>query len=283
LYKTGFVAVCVYGGAAARGQLSGLASGCDLLVATPGRLQDFVERGMVSLASIQFCILDEADRMLDMGFEPQIRRLVERSSMTPLSRRQTMMFSATFPASIQRLASEFMKSYVWISVGRVGSTTSSIEQRLVCTGPGKGEKMVALREALEACEGRTLVFVKKKSTAHWVAKQLKNTVNGTNNGNTVIGTTNGGGGGKLSPPPPIAAVEIHGDRSQGQREAALLDFRDGKARVLVATDVAARGLDIADVKHVVNFDLASTPDEFDSYVHRIGRTGRAGNTGNIYI
>ena len=250
----------VYGGASARTQLVYLAKGMDILVATPGRLQDFVDRSLVSLQKIQFLILDEADRMLDMGFEPQIRKLVQKSGMPGPGARQTMMFSATFPPPMQKLAAEFLSEYIWIGVGRVGSTVSSITQRLVLANNNKREKLLLLKDALGSTRAgaRTLIFVKKKSSARWVSKQLRK--------------PDGDFGG-------ITSAEIHGDRSQSQRESALAAFRDGTIQILVATDVAARGLDVDGVEHVINFDLGATKDEFDSYVHRIGRTGRAGKTG----
>jgi ATP-dependent RNA helicase DDX3X len=259
LHSSGRRSACVYGGAKPNAQLSELAKGVTLLVATPGRLQDFADRGIVTLASIRFLVLDEADRMLDMGFEPQIRRIVERSGMPAKAARQTLMFSATFPPEMQKLAADFLRSYVWIGVGRVGSTTKNIEQRIVRAENSKQLKMPLLVAALAAVNGRTLVFVKKKATATWVAKQLRRS------------PIDGGSG--------IDSAEIHGDRSQSQRELALARFKEGSVRVLVATDVAARGLDIDQVAHVINFDLGSTKDDFDSYVHRIGRTGRAGHTG----
>ena len=259
LHQSGRLSTCVYGGAKPNAQLSELAKGVTLLVATPGRLQDFVDRGLVTLGSIRFLVLDEADRMLDMGFEPQIRRIVERSGMPSKSARQTLMFSATFPPEMQKLAADFLRPYVWIGVGRVGSTTKNIEQRIVRAEGSKQLKMPLLVAALAEVNGRTLVFVKKKATANWLAKQLRRP------------PVDGGAG--------IDAAEIHGDRSQSQRESALAHFKDGSVRVLVATDVAARGLDIDQVAHVINFDLGSTKDDFDSYVHRIGRTGRAGHTG----
>ena len=201
--------------------------------------------------------------MMDMGFEPAMRRLVQRSDMPPPHQRSTFMFSATFPPPMQKLAANFMHNYIWIGVGRVGSTVSSIEQRLLPATNNKREKLELLGQVLGVQGGtcpRTLVFVKKKSTARWVSKQLRKSAE--HDGRFMV-----------------KSAEIHGDRSQSQRESALRAFREGSIQVLVATDVAARGLDIAGVEHVVNFDLGSTPDEFDSYVHRIGRTGRAGNTG----
>jgi ATP-dependent RNA helicase DDX3X len=261
--------VAVYGGASQRKQLRDLAfagnESAAIVVATPGRLTDFVDRNLVSLQAVQYLILDEADRMLDMGFEPQIRKLVLRSGMTPKTQRQTFMFSATFPDKIQLLASEFLRpSYTWIAVGRVGSTTDSITQVLQEATADNRHKLQLVVQAVKAGpKGRTLIFVQKKRTATWLKKQL----------------SKGGPEGWDHNFDPIEAVEIHGDRSQSQREAALAKFRSGECRILVATDVAARGLDIDGVEHVINMDLPVAADDFDSYVHRIGRTGRAGHTG----
>jgi len=263
----------VYGGADQKTQIRKLAIGCDICVATPGRLQDFVERGIVTLSMVQFLILDEADRMLDMGFEPQIRRLVQRSDMPPKEKRQTLLFSATFAPEIQQLAKEFLCDYVWIAVGRVGSTVESITQKLVQATPDKRQKLNLVANAIrEGPQGRTLIFVSKKRSATWLKKML----------------AKGGpdGGAQWEMFPPITAEDIHGDRSQSQREAALAAFRSGACQVLVATDVAARGLDISGVVHVINMDLPGAKDDFDSYVHRIGRTGRAGHQGlatSLYV
>lgn len=210
--------------------------------------------------------------MLDMGFEPQIRKLVLRSKMTPKTKRQTFMFSATFPDKIQLLASEFLRpSYTWIAVGRVGSTTDNITQVLTEATADKRHKLKLVVDAVQAGPtGRTLVFVQKKRDASWLRKQL----------------SKGGPEGWEHRFKPIDSVEIHGDRSQPQREAALAKFRSGGCRILVATDVAARGLDIDGVEHVINMDLPVAVDDFDSYVHRIGRTGRAGHTGlatSLYV
>jgi ATP-dependent RNA helicase DDX3X len=182
--------------------------------------------------------------------------------------RQTLMFSATFPAPIQKLAGEFMRPYVWIAVGRVGSTTDSITQVIVKATSEKKHKLKLVVEAIEkGPNGRTLVFVQKKRTATWLKKQLM--MGGA------VGDTK-----KEDHFQPIAAQDIHGDRSQSQREKALAAFREGTTcTVLVATDVAARGLDISGVEHVINMDLPVAKDDFDSYVHRIGRTGRAGHVG----
>ena len=197
--------------------------------------------------------------MLDMGFEPQIRRIVQQSDMPPKERRQTLLFSATFAPEVQKLAAAFLRPYVWIAVGRVGSTVENIEQRLVLAPADKREKLRLAAKALAECDGRTLVFVQKKRTAVWLKHCLRR-----------------GGPGDAKPSEkfsPVVAEDIHGDRSQPQREAALKKFREGSCKVLVATDVAARGLDIGGVQHVINFDLPLASQDFDSYVHRIGRTG----------
>ncbi|GAV86147.1 DEAD domain-containing protein/Helicase_C domain-containing protein [Cephalotus follicularis] len=255
-YQTGVKVVVAYGGAPINQQLRELERGVDILVATPGRLVDLLERARVSLQMIGYLALDEADRMLDMGFEPQIRKIVEQMDMPPPGVRQTMLFSATFPKEIQRLASDFLSNYIFLAVGRVGSSTDLIVQRVEFVQ--ESDKRSHLMDLLHAQrdngvngkQALTLVFVETKKGAdsleHWLY------VNG------------------------FPATTIHGDRSQQEREQALRSFKSGTTPILVATDVAARGLDIPHVAHVVNFDL---PNDIDDYVHRIGRTGRAGKTG----
>eukprot|EP01025_Chloroclados_australasicus_P025440 TRINITY_DN2542_c0_g1_i10.p1 TRINITY_DN2542_c0_g1~~TRINITY_DN2542_c0_g1_i10.p1 ORF type:complete len:725 (-),score=122.60 TRINITY_DN2542_c0_g1_i10:2995-5169(-) len=247
-YQSPLKTTVVYGGAPVGEQLRNLERGCDMLVATPGRLSDLMERGRVSLASCHFLCLDEADRMLDMGFEPQIRQIVEKEDMPPTGQRQTLMFSATFPKEIQRLAADFLNDYVFLTVGRVGSSTDLIVQHIERTN--QQDKRSVLLDLVTAVEGLTLVFVETKKGAD----QLENFL-----------LQNG-----------FAATSIHGDRSQQEREFALRSFRSGRTPILVATDVAARGLDIPHVTHVINYDL---PTDIDDYVHRIGRTGRAGKKG----
>lgn len=239
----------VYGGADIGTQLRQVERGCDLLVATPGRLVDLLERGRISLANIKYLVLDEADRMLDMGFEPQIRRIVEGENMPPVEERQTLMFSATFPHHIQMLARDFLKDYIFLSVGRVGSTSENITQRILYVEDE--EKKSVLLDLLSSDEqGLTLVFVETKRNADYLCDFLINQN--------------------------FPATSIHGDRTQRERERALEMFRNRSTPIMVATAVAARGLDIPNVTHVVNYDL---PTDIDDYVHRIGRTGRAGNTG----
>ncbi|KAJ0020569.1 hypothetical protein Pint_31367 [Pistacia integerrima] len=277
-YQTGVKVVVAYGGApinhqlvselflyltnnlenfcVAFDQLRELERGVDILVATPGRLVDLLERARVSLQLIKYLALDEADRMLDMGFEPQIRKIVEQMDMPPAGVRQTMLFSATFPKEIQRLASDFLANYIFLAVGRVGSSTDLIVQRVEFVH--ESDKRSHLMDLLHAqrengVQGKqalTLVFVETKKGADALENWLY--VNG------------------------FPATTIHGDRSQQEREMALRSFKSGNTPILVATDVAARGLDIPHVAHVVNFDL---PNDIDDYVHRIGRTGRAGKSG----
>jgi ATP-dependent RNA helicase DDX3X len=210
---------------------------------------DFLERGRITLSAVSYLVLDEADRMLDMGFEPQIRAIVQQQDMPPS--RQTLLFSATFPKEIQRLAADFLYDYIFIAVGRVGASSDLITQHVEWIE--ESSKPERLMQLLPECTGLTLVFVERKKSAdtleHWLHRAG------------------------------IAASSIHGDRSQNERENALAMFRSGRCTVLVATDVAARGLDIPNVTNVINFDFPSTVDD---YVHRIGRTGRCGNNGTAH-
>ncbi|XP_042544969.1 ATP-dependent RNA helicase DDX3X-like isoform X2 [Dipodomys spectabilis] len=240
----------VYGGAEIGQQIRDLERGCHLLVATPGRLLDMMERGKIGLDFCKYLVLDEADRMLDMGFEPQIRRIVEQDTMPPKGVRHTMMFSATFPKEIQMLARDFLDEYIFLAVGRVGSTSENITQKVVWVEDS--DKRSFLLDLLNATrkDSLTLVFVETKKGADSLEDYLQHEG--------------------------YACTSIHGDRSQRDREEALYQFRSGKSPILVATAVAARGLDISNVKHVINFDL---PNDIEEYVHRIGRTGRVGNLG----
>ena len=186
--------------------------------------------------------------------QPQIRRIIQENDMPPTGERQTFLFSATFPDEIQTLAREFLRNYVWVGVGRVGSTVDNIKQQILCATADPNDKIKLLLGAIDQTEGRTLVFVQKRRTASWLCDCLRGQCH-------------------------IKAEEIHGDRTQAQREHALRQFRDGQIRILVATDVAARGLDVPAVTHVIQFDLPLSAEDFDVYVHRIGRTGRAGMGG----
>jgi len=248
-HRSAFKVVQIYGGVEARPQLTLLSRGCDILTATPGRLIDFIDRGVISMAKVQILVLDEADRMLDMGFEPQIRNIVQGRDMP--QQRQTMLFSATFPKEIQHLAMDFLFNYVWVAVGQVGGAAESVKQNFVQATPDTKQHLLTTALSGEGVkEVQTLVFVARKRTASFLCNFLCRNK--------------------------IPAAEIHGDLSQTERERALAMFRAKQIRILVATDVAARGLDIPAVGHVINFDL---PSGIDDYVHRIGRTGRIGNTG----
>lgn len=259
-YQTGLRVVVAYGGAPIKQQLQELERGVHILVATPGRLSDLLERARVSLSQVRYLALDEADRMLDMGFEPQIRKIVEQMDMPRPGERQTMLFSATFPREIQRLAADFLSSYIFLAVGRVGSSTDLIVQKVQYV-PDSDKRSVLMdlihslnqQNGIQGVQGKqplTLVFVETKRGADALEDWLRR-----------IG---------------FPATTIHGDRTQQEREYALRSFRTGATPILVATDVAARGLDIPHVAHVINFDL---PNDIDDYVHRIGRTGRAGKSG----
>lgn len=249
-YRSWVKPCVVYGGSDIGSQIRQIERGCDFLVATPGRLNDLIERGRISLKNIQYLVLDEADRMLDMGFEPQIRKIVQEMDMPGVENRQTLMFSATFPKDIQMLARDFLKEYIFLSVGRVGSTSENITQKIEYVEDN--DKKSYLLDVLYAVDSKSLslIFVETKRMADTLCDFL------------IM---------KEFP-----ANSIHGDRSQPERERALEMFRNGQAPILVATAVAARGLDIPHVKQVINYDL---PTDIDDYVHRIGRTGRAGNTG----
>ncbi|XP_069031342.1 probable ATP-dependent RNA helicase DDX4 [Embiotoca jacksoni] len=242
--------VVVYGGVSTSHQIREVAKGCNVLCGTPGRLLDVIGRGKVGLGKVRYLVLDEADRMLDMGFEPDMRRLVGSPGMPGKEQRQTLMFSATYPEDIQRMAADFLKTdYLFLAVGIVGGACRDVEQTFVqVTKFSKRDQLLNLLKTTGT--ERTMVFVETKRQADFIATFLCQEK--------------------------VATTSIHGDREQREREQALADFRSGRCPVLVATSVAARGLDIPDVQHVVNFDL---PNNIDEYVHRIGRTGRCGNTG----
>nr|XP_035147451.1 probable ATP-dependent RNA helicase DDX4 isoform X1 [Callithrix jacchus]XP_035147452.1 probable ATP-dependent RNA helicase DDX4 isoform X1 [Callithrix jacchus]XP_035147453.1 probable ATP-dependent RNA helicase DDX4 isoform X1 [Callithrix jacchus] len=243
-------AVVIYGGTQLGHSIRQIVQGCNILCATPGRLMDIIGKEKIGLKQIKYLVLDEADRMLDMGFGPEMKKLISCPGMPSKEQRQTLMFSATFPEEIQRLAAEFLKSnYLFVAVGQVGGACRDVQQTVLQVGQfSKREKLVEILRNIG--DERTMVFVETKKKADFIATFLCQEK--------------------------ISTTSIHGDREQREREQALGDFRSGKCPVLVATSVAARGLDIENVQHVINFDLPSTIDE---YVHRIGRTGRCGNTG----
>lgn len=235
----------VVGGARPGPQIRACAPGLDVLVATPGRLLDHVSAKAIQLNDVAAVVLDEADQMLDLGFLPAVRKIL---AMTP-RKRQTVLFSATMPDQIRALADDFLADPVEISVAPAATPIESICQSVIQVP--RSEKRNALTDLLsEQDVARAIVFTRTKRGADRVSKHL------------------GFAG--------LASVAIHGDKSQGQRERALDDFKQGRARILVATDIAARGIDVDGVTHVVNYELPNVPE---SYVHRIGRTARAGAEG----
>jgi superfamily II DNA/RNA helicase len=240
------------GGVSMADQVSKLDRGVDVLIATPGRLLDLFERSKVLLTGVSMMVVDEADRMLDMGFIPDIERIFK---MTP-PKKQTLFFSATMPPEITRLTEQFLRNPVRIEVARPATTNANITQHLVRVPLSEPKaKRMALRELIGADDVKNgIVFCNRKSEVDIVAKSLK--VHG------------------------LDAAPIHGDLDQALRMKTLADFRSGALRLLVASDVAARGLDIPDVSHVFNYDV---PHHADDYVHRIGRTGRAGKSGKAYM
>jgi ATP-dependent RNA helicase RhlE len=235
----------MYGGVPKPRQAKQMASGVDVLVATPGRLIDHMQDRTVRLDQVEILVLDEADRMLDLGFIVPIRRIVRDIP----ARRQTMFFSATMPSEIGDLAAGLLHDPVHVAVAPVATTVERVEQHVIFADAARKRHVLAGLLGGTA-SGRTLVFTRTKHGADRVVKQL------------------GESG--------LPAAAIHGNKSQGQRERALADFRSGRTRVLVATDIAARGIDVEDVGHVINYDLPNVPE---SYVHRIGRTARAGAAG----
>jgi len=246
-------AVVVYGGTSVGSQRAILEKGCNILVGTPGRLLDFVEKGVVSFSSLRYFVLDEADRMLDMGFGPEIQKCIDNPTMPAREARTTLMFSATFPDDVQEKAREYLKKdKIFLAIGLVGATCNDVQQTFVeVEKKGKRRKLTEILDDPERNpEERVMVFVNTKKTADFLASSL------------------------CSDDKP--ATSIHGDRRQREREEALYDFKTGKRPILVATAVAARGLDIPEVNHVINYEM---PKDVDEYVHRIGRTGRVGNLG----
>jgi len=230
----------VVGGMPERPQLDAIRHGAHLIVATPGRLEDFLKRKLVRLDQVKILVLDEVDRMLDMGFQPAIARI---AAMLPAVR-QTLCYSATLEGSVKEVARKYLRNPARVEIGSILKPAENVELRTFEVEPDKKQEL--LEHLLGTETGSFLVFVRTKHGADRVARRL---------------TRNG-----------YSATQIHGDRSQQQRNSALLSFSQGKHRILVATDVAARGIDVANVAHVINFDLPKVAEDF---VHRVGRTGRA--------
>ena len=230
----------VVGGLAERSQLDAIRRGAKLIVATPGRLEDYLKRKLVRLDQVKILVLDEVDRMLDMGFQPAIARI---ATMLPAVR-QTLCYSATLEGAVQEVARKYLNSPVRVEIGSVLKPAENVELRTFEVEPDKKQEL--LEHLLGAETGSFLVFVRTKHGADRVARRLVRSGH--------------------------KATQIHGDRSQAQRNQALRSFSEGHHRILVATDVAARGIDVANVAHVINFDMPKMAEDF---VHRVGRTGRA--------
>ena len=235
----------IFGGVNEKPQIRELKAGLDILVATPGRLLDLYHRKLFSLNGVRFCVLDEADRMLDMGFLPDVRKIMKELCV----KRQTLLFSATLPAEIEDLSQQFLNDPVRVEITPPATAAETVEQHVIFVP--KAQKQELLQHILSGgtCE-KVLVFSKTKYGADRIGRHLR----------------------KQN----IPNCVLHGDKSQKERQKSLKHFQDGDVHILIATDVASRGIDISDISHVINFDL---PDEPESYIHRIGRTGRAGKAG----
>jgi ATP-dependent RNA helicase RhlE len=244
----GYKHAVIFGGVGQSAQERAVRGGLDILVATPGRLLDLIQQRIVHLSKLEIFVLDEADRMLDMGFIHDVRRVI--SHLSPSHDRQTLFFSATMPPEAKKLADSILRNPATVAVAPVSSTQDRVEQRIYFVE--RNDKRPALAALLESDPSiaRALVFTQMKHTANRVAEYLQKRG--------------------------IDADAIHGNKSQNARERALQRFKAGQARVLVATDIAARGIDIDEVSHVINYELPNVPE---TYVHRIGRTARAGKSG----
>lgn len=236
---------CIYGGVPISRQIKRLVHGNDVLVATPGRLMDLLDRKAITLADIEILILDEADQMMDMGFIHALKKIVP---LLPKNR-QTLFFSATLAPKIKQLSKQFLTDPIHISVTPANTTAEKVEQRVYRVNQADKQDLLSVA-LLDEDVGRSLVFTRTKHGADRIVKRLAK-----------VG---------------LRAIAIHGNKSQGQRQRALEDYRSGKVNTLIATDIAARGIDIPDITHVFNYEIPNVPEQ---YVHRIGRTARAENTG----
>src|SRR6202789_85193 len=234
-------AALVIGGVSEKAQIQSLRSGCEFVIATPGRLQDFITRKFADLRQVRILVLDEADRMLDMGFLPAIRRII---AILPTSRK-TLCFSATRESPVASLVNDYPREPVRIALGSTLKPAESVQLEAYEVRPS--EKLDVLRQLLYGEKGQTLIFTRTKRGSQRLAKELERDG--------------------------FSAAMIHGDRTQAQRNAALSGFQEGRYQVLVATDIASRGLHCDDVAHVINYDLPKMAEDF---IHRVGRTGRAG-------
>ncbi|CAK7309856.1 Probable ATP-dependent RNA helicase DDX43 [Vulpes lagopus] len=244
-YK-GLKSVCIYGGGDRNGQIQDLKKGVDIIIATPGRLNDLQMNNFVNLKSVTYLVLDEADKMLDMGFEPQIMKIL----LDVRPDRQTIMTSATWPYAVRRLAQSYLKAPMIVYVGTLDLAVSTVKQNIIVTT--EEEKRSHIQRFLESLssQDKVIVFVSRKAIADHLSSDL------------ILRH--------------ISVESLHGNREQYDRERALENFKTGKVRILIATDLASRGLDVHDITHVYNYDF---PRNIEEYVHRVGRTGRAGKTG----
>jgi ATP-dependent RNA helicase RhlE len=245
-YHTELTSIAVYGGVPMDQQERALKSGVDIVVATPGRLMDHMRSSTVSFDKLDTLVLDEADRMMDMGFWPDVRRIV--TALPDSAARQTLLFSATMPEDVMKLADEVVRHAKYVQIGSAGGPAKSITHTV--ENVPAGQKAEWLARFLRRTDGPVLVFVRTKSGAERLARRLASAG--------------------------LKAAALHADRTQAQRTQAVEGFRSGRYRILVATDVAARGLDIDGITHVVNYEV---PSNRETYVHRVGRTGRADATG----
>merc|ERR1712142_944626 len=247
-----FRSTCVYGGAPKGPQIRDLERGSEIVVATPGRLIDFIEMRKINMRRVTYLVLDEADRMLDMGFEPQIRKIIEQIRPD----RQVLMWSATWPKEVRKLAEDFLNDYAQVNIGstQIHANHNILQIVDVCQEYQKDQKLVQLlEEIMGEKENKTIIFCETKRKTDDITRKLRRDG--------------------------WPAMCIHGDKSQPEREWVLKEFRSGKAPILLATDVASRGLDVPDISFVVNYDY---PHSGEDYIHRIGRTARASRTGTAY-
>ena len=245
--RTRLRSATIYGGVDAGPQIRALRNGVDILVACPGRLLDLIDQRHANLDKVEILVLDEADRMLDMGFLPSVQRILKQVP----AQRQTMLFSATFPQEIEKLAAQAQKNPRRVSVG-ISRPAHTVSHALYPVD--KSQKTALLLELLKQTDtGSVLIFTRTRHRAHRLAQQIKREG--------------------------YRVTSLHSDRTQGQRQSALNGFKSGEYQIMVATDIAARGLDVENISHVINYDM---PDTADAYIHRIGRTGRAERTGDAF-
>ncbi|BGP58221.1 hypothetical protein JCM8202_001702 [Rhodotorula sphaerocarpa] len=242
---------CVYGGVPKGGQIRDLQRGSEIVIATPGRLIDMLESGKTNLRRVTYLVMDEADRMLDMGFEPQIRKILEQIRPD----RQTLMFSATWPKEVQKLAHTYLKDFIQVTIGSLElSANLNITQIVdVCSDFEKRGKLIKHLEKISSENAKVLIFIATKRVADDLTKYLRQDG--------------------------WPALAIHGDKQQQERDWVLGEFKSGRSPIMIATDVASRGLDVKDIGYVINYDM---PNGIEDYIHRIGRTGRAGAKGTAY-